>query len=417
MSKEINVYQAGMLPQGSRVVVVVSQGPFPGPVAGFATVPEVVGKSQGAALEAVANNGLQAQVVYDYHEGLRKGTVMAQLPVGGSSTPSGSEAVVMVSSGDPMHERPAVALPEVIGMNETQALNTLDQAGLAPQVKYEHSATVPAGVVIAQLPDQQTFSASARSASGSKTALWVTLGIVAIVLLLAAAYFIMNSMSTTKATYTVPNVVGMQTVDATREILKAGLEVGTVTEVTPTDDTVKAGAVIKTDPEANAEVEQGTKVNLEVAKTDGTLKIAVPDVVGQSQASATAILENAGFDVTVQQKSDKTVEADKVISQTPKGGLDLPKGATVVLIVSTGPETQKVEIPDVTGLSESAARQTIMAAGLEMKKTEGSSDSVAVGNVISQVPSAGKNVDAGATVTVVISTGPATQGDAGTSGE
>ena len=413
MSKEASIYQAGMIPQGSRVVVVVSQGPFSGPVTQYATVPEVIGKSQGAALEAVANNGLQAQVVYDYHQDLRKGTVMAQMPIGGSSVPSGAEALVMVSSGQPLHERPAVALPEVIGMSETQALNVLNQASLSPQVKYEQSASVPAGVVIAQLPDQQTFAAAARGTSNSKTALWVTLGIVAIVLLLAAAYFILNSMSDTKATYTVPNVVGMQTVDATREILKAGLEVGTVTEVTPTDSTAEAGTVIKSDPEANAEVPQGTKVNLEVAKTSGTIKIAVPDVVGQTQASATAVLENAGFKVTTEQKSDASVASGKVISQTPKGGLDLPKGATVVIIVSTGPETQKAEVPDVGGLSESAARSTIMAAGLEMKKSEGSSDSVAAGNVISQVPSAGSSVDAGSTVTVVISTGPVDQGSTG----
>lgn len=407
MSKEASIYQAGMIPQGSRVVVVVSQGPFPGPVASYATVPEVIGKSQGAALEAIATDGLQAQVVYDYHQDLRKGTVMAQLPVGGSSVPSGAEALVMVSSGQPMHERPAVTLPEVIGMSETQALNVLNQAGLAPQVKYEHSASVPAGIVIAQLPDQQTFGGGALGTSNSKVALWVTLGIVAIVLLLAAAYFILNSMSTTKATYTVPNVVGMQTVDATREILKAGLAVGTVTEVAPPDSSAKAGSVIESDPVANTEVKQGTRINLKVAKSSGTVKISVPNVVGQTQASATAVLQNAGFNVTVEQKSDKSVESGKVISQTPKGGLDLPKGATVVLIVSTGPATQKVEVPDVGGLSESAARSTIMAAGLEMKKSEGSSDTVAMGNVISQVPSAGSSVDAGSSVTVVISTGPA----------
>ena len=410
MSKETSIYQAGMLPQGARVVVVVSQGPLPTPAARYTVMPSVKGKSQGAALEALSDEGLQAQVVYDYHESARKGSVVAQLPQAGSSVPAGNEAVVLVSSGAPLHERPAVSLPEVVGMHETEALNALNTAGLSPQVKYEHSASVPAGIVIAQLPDQRTFDVLGKEAMSSQAKVWVAVGIIAIVLLAVAAYFVMNSMADTKDKLVVPDVVGMQTQEAMREILKAGLQVGTVSEIAPEEGSAKAGTVLETDPLANAEVSADTKVNIKVAKTDGVLKISLPNVVGQSQASATAVLENAGFVVTVEEQADKKVEADKVISQTPRGGLNVAKGSTVLLVVSTGAEVEKVEVPDVSGLSESAARSTISAAGLEMKKAEGASDTVAAGNVISQVPSAGSNVNAGAKVTVVISTGPAAQG-------
>lgn len=414
MSKDASIYQAGMVPQGSRVIVKVSRGPQPGPVGSFAVMPEVVGKSQGAALEALAEQGVQAQVVYDYNDMLRKGSVMAQLPTAQTSIPSTSEAVVLVSSGEALRERPAVALPEVTGMNETQALNTLNSAGLSPQVVYEHSANVPAGVVIAQLPDRNTFSAMGTSGGGSKTALWVLIGILAIILLAIGAYFVMNSMTPTETKVAVPDVVGMQTEEATREILKAGLKVGTVTEVAVDDENVTPGSVTETDPAAQTEVAKDSTVDIKVAKTKTELKISIPDVVGQTQASATAVLQNAGFDVTVEQQASATVEDGTVISQNPQGGLDAPKGATVLIVVSTGPETQQVEVPDVNGLSESAARSTLTAAGLKMKKSEGSSDTVVEGNVISQVPAAGKNVDEGSTITVVISTGAA---DPNASGE
>lgn len=414
MSKEANIYQAGMIPQGSRVIVKVSQGPAQGMMGGYTAMPEVVGKSQGAALEALANEGMQAQVVYDYNDSVRKGSVMAQMPTAQMSVPSGAEAVVLVSSGEALRERPAVALPEVIGMTETQALNALSNAGLAPQVVYEHSASVPAGVVIAQLPDQSTYTSNGASKNGSKTGLWIFIGILAIILLALGAYFIMNSMSNQDTKIMVPDVVGMQTQEATQEIIKAGLQVGSITEVDATEENVKPGTVTETDPAANTEVAADTKVDLKVVKTEEELKISIPDVVGQSQASATAVLQNAGFVVTVEQQASDSVDTGKVISQNPKGGLDAPKGATVLIVVSAGPETQQVEVPDVTGLSESAAASTISAAGLKMKKSTGSSDTVVEGNVISQVPAAGKSVDEGSKITVVISTGAA---DPNASGE
>lgn len=409
--KETGIYEAGMIPQGSRVVVVVSQGPFPGTIAKYATVPDVVDKSQGAALESLVKEGLQSHVVYDYHPVARKGSVMAQLPEPGASMPYGSKTTVLVSSGEPLRDRLAVDLPNVVGMDESQALTTLNQVGLAPQVRYEYDATVPAGMVIAQLPDQLTYVDKTAN-STKRTVLWVVLGLIAIALLLVAAFFLMNSMSQTKPTYLVPDVTGMATVDATREILKAGLAVGTVKEVTVTDGTAKDGTVIKTDPLANTEVSGNTKVNLEVANAeattdkDSTLKVAVPHVVGTSKDSAVAVLESAGFNAFVQEKSDENVAKGKVIEQTPRGGMSMPKGSQVMILVSTGPATKMVDVPDVVGLSESAARSTIMAAGLEMTKSEGSSDSVAAGNVISQVPSAGKSVTVGSNITVVISTGP-----------
>lgn len=416
MSKEASIYQAGMIPQGSRVIVKVSQGPMSGSTGGYTVMPEVVGKSQGGALEALAEQGIQAQVVYDYNDMLRKGSVMAQMPTAQTSVPHGSEAVVLVSSGEALRERPAVALPEVIGMSETQALNSLSNAGLSPQVVYEHSANVPAGIVIAQLPDQSTFTSVGSSASGSKTGLWVFIGILALILLAIGTYFVMTSMDKTAEKIIVPDVVGMKTQDATREIIKAGLRVGTVTEVAIDGKNIKPGSVTETDPVAKTEVDPSTMVNLKVAKDKGDTerKILIPDVVGQSHASATAVLQNAGFVVTVEQQASASVEEGKVISQSPQGGLDAPKGARVLIVVSAGPETQQVEVPDVTGLSESAAQSTIAAAQLKMKKSQGSSDTVAEGNVISQVPSAGKSVDVNSTVTVIISTGAA---DPNASGE
>lgn len=64
--------------------------------------------------------------------------------------------------------------------------------------------------------------------------------------------------------------------------------------------------------------------------------VTVPDVVGQTQAEATAALQAAGFVVAVVTAASSTVPIGAVISQAPTGGAEGTAGATVTITVSTG---------------------------------------------------------------------------------
>jgi hypothetical protein len=64
--------------------------------------------------------------------------------------------------------------------------------------------------------------------------------------------------------------------------------------------------------------------------------VAVPDVVGQSQASGTATLEGGGFVVAVQTAHSSIVPAGDIISQSPSAGAEVPEGSTVTITVSLG---------------------------------------------------------------------------------
>lgn len=64
--------------------------------------------------------------------------------------------------------------------------------------------------------------------------------------------------------------------------------------------------------------------------------VEVPDVVGQSEASATAELEALLFVVEVQTAYSNTVPVGDVISQSPIAGVDALEGSTVIIIVSLG---------------------------------------------------------------------------------
>jgi hypothetical protein len=64
--------------------------------------------------------------------------------------------------------------------------------------------------------------------------------------------------------------------------------------------------------------------------------VLVPNVVGQSQASATTELEGDGFVVAVSTAHSSIVPAGDVISQSPAAGLEVPAGSTVTITVSLG---------------------------------------------------------------------------------
>ena len=65
---------------------------------------------------------------------------------------------------------------------------------------------------------------------------------------------------------------------------------------------------------------------------------------------------------TVTQQSSATVPAGNVISQNPSAGDSVAAGSAVNLVVSTGPAS--VSVPNVVGLTQSAATTAITDAGL-----------------------------------------------------
>ena len=91
---------------GSRVVLLVSNGPpqIPSPI--YVGVPDVMSKSQGDALKALQEVGLTARVFDEPSESVARGHVMAQTPRAGQSAVTDAEIVLLVSSGPPaQHDR------------------------------------------------------------------------------------------------------------------------------------------------------------------------------------------------------------------------------------------------------------------------------------------------------------------------
>jgi len=410
MAKDRMGYSATTVPQGSRVVLVVSSGPSQLSATSFVTMPDVIGKNQGAALEDISRTSLQTQIVYDYHPVNRKGTVTATRPAPHANTPSGTDALVLVSSGEPMGPRPISTLPLTIGMTEGEAVEQLRAAGLNAQVMYEPSSSVPAGYVIDQLPNQLTYTN--MDAASDKTRLLTMAGIAAAVLLLALlGFFMFGGMDMfTKEKVEVPNVVGLTEEQAVAALDEAGFEVGTITDKEATEEHPIPGTVLATDPEAGELAPKGSKVNLDIVIDPTKVRADVPMIIGKTAEEAMALLQEAGFIVAPEYIASNQYGAGIVAEQSPGGGAQSYKGAVVTIRISSGPAADIV-VPDLAGVSEASALSLLANVGLTHSVSYSPSDTVSAGNVISSSPASGTQVTPGTNVALVISTGPNAQPD------
>src|SRR5436853_1219655 len=145
-----------------------------------------------------------------------------------------------------------------------------------------------------------------------------------------------GSGGTPPPTVPVPNVVGQTQAAATSAISAAALTVGTVTQQSST--TVASGSVISESPAAGTSVASASAVNLVVSSgAPAPTQVAVPNVVGQTEAAATSAISAAALTVgAVTQQSSTTVASGSVISQNPAAGADSASGSAVDLVVSTG---------------------------------------------------------------------------------
>jgi beta-lactam-binding protein with PASTA domain len=362
-------------------------------------MPQLVGIEQGKALVRLQKAGLSAQVFNDYSEAYPKGKVIGQLPPPNAGLSAGAEAVLMVSSGRSGSPVRPVLLPVVVDQSQADAVDAVQTASLSPQVVHESSATVPAGVVIAQLPSH----ASLANAPSPRPAWWVWAAAAAVIVTaLIVAVFLLQPAAQVQ----VPDLIGLTQPQAEQVLTAAGLKLGSV-EQTRTDEVVE-GEIVSQEPGAGMTVRKGGSVSIVIAGTRPL--IAVPDVRKLNQADATRALRDAGLQVSVTRGPSSTVEKGLVIEQTPKAGQQVPEGTTVGIVISEGRQVTNVLIPDVTGLIRSDAEKTLNDTGLKILTAENPSEDVAVDVVISQLPAAGESVAPGTTVGIVISTGAPTAG-------
>ncbi|MGN7860369.1 Stk1 family PASTA domain-containing Ser/Thr kinase [Microbacterium sp. 22303] len=90
----------------------------------------------------------------------------------------------------------------------------------------------------------------------------------------------------------------------------------------------------------------------------------VPSLAGQTYESAVALLSKNDLRAIRIDQSDANVEKGKVVSTEPEAGTHMDKGQSVTVYVSSG--AADVKVPQLVGLSATAAKDALSKAGLQL---------------------------------------------------
>lgn len=195
----------------------------------------------------------------------------------------------------------------------------------------------------------------------------------------------------------VPDVVGKQMTLA-RQILEDKKLRVNVAETYDAD--VPPGQVVSQTPEAGSKVKEERLVTIYVSK--GGEELTMPDLKGLSKEDAETKLKKMGLKLGTVYEKASDEEAGTVIQQDPHAGNKVSKGQEVDLIVSKGPKTKKVVVPNVTGASLEGAQNALAAKGLQVGSVTKKASNQTAGTVLSQSVAGGSEADAGASVNLVI---------------
>jgi beta-lactam-binding protein with PASTA domain len=316
----------------------------------------------------------------------------------------GAAAYLVTRDDDDERAEPAtVTVPQVVGDDVAAAIRKLSANGLGNQVARIPS-TRPRGDVIRQRPRP-----GAAVERGERVALVVSSG---------------------PPSARVPDVRGLPLADAFRRIEAARLR----PQARRVFSTGRRGRIVRQRPAPGAEVERESIVLLTVSR--GPRRVAVPAVVGFSEAEAGARLRAAGLDPSVARVASSE-RSGTVVAQNPTAGERVRSGAAVRINVSRGrpatttappttaptttratttrPTTTRtttttptgtgsaVTVPDVVGLDEPTARARLLQAGFALRTvTRTTSDPAEEGIVLDQRPLGGTPARAGAQVTITV---------------
>jgi serine/threonine-protein kinase len=211
---------------------------------------------------------------------------------------------------------------------------------------------------------------------------------------------VLLTVSAGRGSTPVPQVEGLPQADAKAALRKAGFNVDVHRAYS---DSVAAGKVISSSPQAGESLERGKTVKLTVSR--GPQGISVPKLTGLPQGDAEQRLSALGLRPDESRK-ESTRPPGTVLAQDPGAGTTLRRGDTVHLTIAKA----RPQVPDVSSSHPTLddATKTLTDAGFRVRTRQEPSGSVPAGSVVRQFPDPGTPRSTGATVTLVISKGAAT---------
>ena len=290
--------------------------------------------------------------------------------------------VMLFNGGLLGNSKALVPVPELVG----QIYDDLDRT-LYPTVEivladYDYDDEVPAGTIMRQSPNH-----GEQVELNSKVQVWVSMG-----------------PEEAELNPQLDRLVRRPKEDALNYISAFNLRPLVQEEH---NEEIPAGLVIRAEPaEADKPLEEGDTILVFVSLGKEVRTARVPDgLVGEKYTDAVTILKNNGFEKVTPQKEASLEEEGTVTRLSVEPGSEQDVTAEIIVYYSSGEVIERM--PNVIGLTESAARETLDAKGFRNISTqEEYHDSVAAGKVIRANIVEGDRVDVTTRIILTLSKGP-----------
>ena len=286
---------------------------------GRLAVPDVTALPLADAQQKLEARGFKAEVK-QVASTKPKGIVLEQDPAAGVTAVRGTTVTLSVSSG----AKPVV-VPRVVGQTQGAAVQALTALGLKPVLQNVPSDQ-PAGTVVGQKPP-----AGKEVDKGAEVTVNVSTG---------------TGQSTTTTTTTTTATIGPRPLrrpcacpmsSGSRRHRRCGrLNVlGLRPTVVYVSSSQPANRVVSQSPKSGTSLRPGARVRVNVSTGPNPQpNAAVPNVVGQDQATAAQTLRDAGFKVAVLNRPTADQSKDGlVVEQQPRATSSIPAGSQVTIFI------------------------------------------------------------------------------------
>lgn len=152
---------------------------------------------------------------------------------------------------------------------------------------------------------------------------------------------------------TIPNFIGLEIEEVKKIVKSLNLDVGLINE--EFNDFFPKGKVIRQYPDAGAQVELDSKINLTISN-DKQL-IIIPDVKGYDFISAKNSIEALGLIINVKKFTNLDAQPGTVLGTEPIEGSSVEKNSIVNIIIST--KEQLLTTPDLLNLDINSAKKIL----------------------------------------------------------
>ena len=259
--------------------------------------PNIVGLNVEAARTTLATTGLSLEVGSEqFSETAPAAAVLATDPAAGSDIKENGSVTATVSKGPERY-----TIPNVKGNTPTQA-----QAALA-------------ALPITLGTQTQTFDDNVATGKVAGT-------LPAIGSIVKRDTVVNLLISKGPEPVSIPVVVGKKLVGATAALTAVGLNPIVTKEFS---ESIDKGRVISSAPTSGTTVNSGTDVQLRVS--DGPPPVVVPQLIDMRRSEAVAALRKVGLKVRI--VAGQATPLNRVYSQNPAAGTQIPKGSTVTISV------------------------------------------------------------------------------------